>query len=77
MRNGDLACSAGEWESVAVKAYEEVAEFIERRDPREVAGFRPSPEARQRAVTLVQREKATGLSLRNVENSITTKTWSC
>ena len=41
-----------------MKAYEEVADFIARRDPGEVAGFKPSSEARQRVGELLQREKA-------------------
>ncbi len=45
-----------------MRAYEEVAEFIARRGPREVAEFRPSAEVRQRVVELLQREKTTGLS---------------
>jgi len=45
-----------------MKAYEEVAEFIARRGPREVAEFKPSAEARTRVTELLQREKATGLS---------------
>ena len=45
-----------------MKAYEEVAEFIARRGPREVAEFRPSEEARCRVVELLDREKAAGLS---------------
>jgi hypothetical protein len=57
-----LAISIGNWESVPVKAYEEVAEFIARRGPREVSEFKPSAEARQRAAELLQREKTTGLT---------------
>ena len=45
-----------------MKAYEEVAEFIARRGPREVSEFKPSTEARQRAAELLGREKAGGLS---------------
>ena len=45
-----------------MKAYEEVAEFIARRDPREVAEFRPSHEARQRAMELISKEKTDGLT---------------
>ena len=45
-----------------MKAYEEVAEFIARRGPREVSEFKPSAEARQRVSELLQREKATGLT---------------
>ena len=45
-----------------MKAYEEVAEFIARREPREVTEFKPSAEARQRVAELLQREKTDGLS---------------
>jgi len=45
-----------------MKAYEEVAEFIARRGPREFAEFKPSAEARTRVAELLQREKANGLS---------------
>ena len=45
-----------------MKAYEEVAEFIARRGPRVVSGFKPSAETRQRAAELLQLEKAGGLS---------------
>lgn len=45
-----------------MKAYEEVAEFIAQRDPREVAAFRPSPESRQRVSELLLREKTDGLT---------------
>ncbi len=45
-----------------MKAYEEVAEFIARRGPREVSEFEPSVEARQRARDLLEREKTTGLT---------------
>ena len=45
-----------------MKAYEEVAEFIARRAPREVAEFRPSAASRERAVDLLEREKTSGLS---------------
>ena len=43
-------------------AYEEVAEFIAQRGPREVTAFRPSEQARRRAMELLEREKTTGLS---------------
>jgi hypothetical protein len=46
-----------------VKAYDEVADFIARRNPGEVAGFKPSEEARSRAVELVQQEKSVGLTV--------------
>ena len=45
-----------------MRAYEEVAEFIARRGPREVAEFRPSAEAKQRAGELLVREKTTRLT---------------
>lgn len=35
-----------------MKAYEEVAEFIAQRGPREVAEFKPSAEAKQRVADL-------------------------
>ncbi|MCW5557267.1 MAG: hypothetical protein KIT22_05470 [Verrucomicrobiae bacterium] len=45
-----------------MKAYEEVADFIARRGPNEVVSFKPSAEARERAVELVRREKTAGLT---------------
>ena len=45
-----------------MKAYEEVAEFIARRGPREVAEFKPSAEARLHVGELLGREKTTGLT---------------
>jgi hypothetical protein len=45
-----------------MKAYEEVAEFIAARGPREVAEFKPSVEARERVAELLEREKTTGLT---------------
>ena len=45
-----------------MKAYEEVAEFVAQRGPREVAEFEPSAEAKERVAELVQREKTTGLT---------------
>lgn len=45
-----------------MKAYEEVAEFIARRGPREVAEFKPSAEARQRVVELLTRENTDALT---------------
>jgi len=45
-----------------MRAYEEVAEFIAQRGPREVAAFRPSAETRQRVADLLQQEKTTGLT---------------
>ena len=40
-----------------MKAYEEVADFIARRGPREVAEFRPSTQALDRVSGLLQKEK--------------------
>lgn len=57
-----LATPAPSWDSGGVKAYEEVAEFIARRGPREVAEFKPSAEARQRVCELLAQEKTTGLT---------------
>ncbi len=45
-----------------MRAYEEVAEFIARRGPREVAAFRPSDQVRLRVSELLAKEKASGLS---------------
>ena len=45
-----------------MKAYDEVADFIARRNAGEVAGFKPSQEARSRVIELVQQEKAVGLT---------------
>jgi hypothetical protein len=45
-----------------MKAYEEVAEFIATRSPREVAQFKPSEDSRRRIRELLEREKTTGLS---------------
>lgn len=45
-----------------MKAYEEVAEFIAKRGPREVSEFKPSPEVRQRVRELLEREKTGGLA---------------
>ena len=45
-----------------MKAYEEVAEFIAARGPREVAEFKPSVDARQRVAELLEREKDVGLT---------------
>jgi hypothetical protein len=57
-----LAIGILQWENIGVKAYEEVAEFIARRGPREVSEFKPSAEARQRVGELLQREKTAGLT---------------
>ncbi len=45
-----------------MRAYEEVAEFIATRSPRDVAEFKPSPESRQRVRDLLERQKTTGVS---------------
>ena len=45
-----------------MKAYEEVAEFIAQRGPREVAEFKPSTETKQRVGELLGREKTPGLT---------------
>ncbi|MBI5384197.1 MAG: hypothetical protein HZA90_05865 [Verrucomicrobia bacterium] len=45
-----------------MRAYEEVAEFIATRSPREVAEFKPSAEARRQVGELLRREKTTGLT---------------
>ena len=45
-----------------MKAYEEVADFIARRGPREVAGFQPSAQARGRVSGLLRKEKTSGLN---------------
>jgi len=45
-----------------MKAYEEVADFIARRGPREVAEFRPSALALERVSGLLQKEKTDGLN---------------
>ena len=45
-----------------MRAYEEVAEFIARRGPREVTEFRPSAESRERVAELLEREKAGDLN---------------
>ena len=58
-----LAAGFGPSHTGSVKAYDEVADFIARRNPGEVAGFKPSEEARSRAVELVHQEKSAGLSV--------------
>lgn len=45
-----------------MRAYEEVANFIAARGPGEVIAFKPSAEARQRAMELLEREKGAGLN---------------
>lgn len=46
----------------AIKAYEEVAEFIAAESPTKVVAFRPSESTRTRVAELVVREKASGLN---------------
>ncbi len=41
----------------ALKAYEEVAEFIASANPSKVLAFRPSEESKQRVSELIKREK--------------------
>ena len=48
--------------AIDMKAYEEVADFIARRGPREVADFRPSAQARDRVSELLRQEKEQGLN---------------
>ena len=48
--------------AIDMKAYEEVADFIARRGPREVAEFRPSAQARDRVSELLRQEKEQGLN---------------
>jgi hypothetical protein len=45
-----------------MKAYEELAEFIASRIPREIAEFKPSEETRRRVAELLHKEKTAGLS---------------
>lgn len=45
-----------------MRAYEEVAEFIATRIPREVVNFRPSPETLRHVAELLQREKMDGIT---------------
>jgi hypothetical protein len=45
-----------------MRAYEEVAEFIATRSPREVAEFQPSAETRQQVAEWLRREKTAGLT---------------
>src|SRR4051794_28502561 len=57
-----LASPVRRWDGAGKQAYEEVAEFIARRGPREVVDFRSSAESRECVVELLAREKAGGLS---------------
>jgi len=45
-----------------MRAYEEVADFIAARGPREVVGFHPSTGVRERVSELLQKEKIADLS---------------
>jgi hypothetical protein len=45
-----------------MRAYEEVADFIARRGPREVAEFRPSAQTLEHVSGLVRKEKNSGLT---------------
>ena len=47
---------------MGMKAYEEVADFIARRGPREVAEFRPSAQTLDHVSELLHQEKTSGLS---------------
>jgi hypothetical protein len=57
-----LAANATPSDTRRVKAYDEVADFIARRNPGEVVDFKPSEEARSRAVELLKQEKSSGLT---------------
>lgn len=46
----------------ALKAYEEVAEFIASVNPAKVLAFRPSEETKQRVSDLIEREKTNEIS---------------
>lgn len=46
----------------ALKAFEEVAEFIASVNPAKVLAFRPSEETKQRVSDLIEREKSVGVS---------------
>ncbi|MDA1276140.1 MAG: hypothetical protein O2960_19155 [Verrucomicrobia bacterium] len=59
-----VAKGDGEVNNTDMQAYEEVADFIARRDPGEVAEFRPSVQARRRVFELLEKEKSTGLDSR-------------
>lgn len=45
-----------------MKAYEELAEFIASRIPRDIAEFKPSEETRRRVAELLDKEKMSGLN---------------
>lgn len=46
----------------ALRAYDEVIEFIAEANPGKVLAFRPSESAKQRVSELIYREKTTGLN---------------
>jgi hypothetical protein len=46
----------------ALKAYEEVADFIAAANPGKVLAFRPSEEAKRRVSALIEQEKNAGLN---------------
>jgi hypothetical protein len=52
-----LATEGRPCEAVAVKAYEEIVEFIASLSPREIVEFKPSDEARERVWGLLERQK--------------------
>lgn len=47
----------------ALKAYEEVAEFIASVNPAKVLAFRPSEETKERVSDLIEREKNVGITV--------------
>jgi hypothetical protein len=51
-----------EGDNEGMRAYEEVADFIAQRGPREVAEFRPSAQTRDRVSELLRKEKDPGLN---------------
>jgi hypothetical protein len=48
-----------------VQPYEEIVEFIAALSPREIIGFRPSNEARERVWGLIERQKQEPLAAEN------------
>ena len=58
----ELASASWSGNTIGMKAYEEVADFIARRGPREVAGFRPSAQTLDHVSELLQKVKAGGLT---------------
>ena len=51
----------------ALKAYEEVAEFIASVNPGKVMAFRPSETTKKRVSELIEREKNEGISIEEKE----------